>query len=390
MSNWEMVKLGDVFKISSGGTPSKSKPEYYENGTIQWVRTGDLKNKYITRVDSLITEKALSNSSAKLFPIDTVLIAMYGATIGACSILAIEAATNQACAAFLPNKEVDSSYLYFFLCSKKDDFIKLGVGGAQPNISATILKGVNIPIPPLETQKQIAKTLDSAAELLAMRKRQLAELDNFIKSTFYDMFGDPVANKNGWLILPLGESLKVKHGFAFQGEYFSNKGEYVLLTPGNFYEEGGYRDRGDKQKYYQGDIPQEYLLNIGDLLIAMTEQAPGLLGSPLVVPESNKFLHNQRLGLIVLKKANFNKLYLFHMFNHHKIRKLVHLMATGTKVRHTSPSKIEEIEVTVPPIELQNQFANIVTKIEEQKALVKKAIDETQYLFDSLMSEYFE
>jgi type I restriction enzyme S subunit len=123
VSKWEKVKLGDIFKITSGGTPLKSKPEYYKNGTIPWVRTGDLKEKYITNVEGLITEEALKNSSAKLFPANTVLIAMYGATIGACSILYREAATNQACAAFLPKQIVESSYLYYFLCSKKDDFI---------------------------------------------------------------------------------------------------------------------------------------------------------------------------------------------------------------------------------------------------------------------------
>lgn len=104
---------------------------------------------------------------------------------------------------------------------------------------------------------------------------------------------------DGWEEKQLSELCDIKHGYAFEGKYFKNEGEYVLLTPGNFYEIGGYRDRGAKQKFFTGVIPREYVLNEGDLLVAMTEQAAGLLGSPILVPESEKFLHNQRLGLVI-------------------------------------------------------------------------------------------
>ena len=131
------VKLGDIFEIGSGGTPSKSHPEYY-GGNIPWVKTGDLKNEYLYEVEDFITEEGLNNSSAKMYEADTVLIAMYGATIGATSILKMNACTNQACAAFKKNEQVIPEYLYYFLRSQKEKFVKDGVGGAQPNISAEI------------------------------------------------------------------------------------------------------------------------------------------------------------------------------------------------------------------------------------------------------------
>ena len=158
---------------------------------------------------------------------------------------------------------------------------------------------------------------------------------------------------------PLAELCDIKHGFAFEGEFFSNEGEYVLLTPGNFYERGGYRDRGEKQKYYTGEIPRDYVLNEGDLLVAMTEQAAGLLGSPILVPESDKFLHNQRLGLVTKKPgAAWTNEFFFHVFNTQPVRKAIHASASGVKVRHTSPTKIGEVVVAFP------------TSLAEQKRIV--------------------
>ncbi|MFS0670141.1 restriction endonuclease subunit S [Peribacillus frigoritolerans] len=263
-------------------------------------------------------------------------------------------------------------------------------GATIPHINRAALNSIKVPQFELTDQISIATVLTGAEALIAKRKESLKALDELLKSTFLEMFGDPVRNEKGGTLSPLGEKLSVKHGFAFQGKFFSNTGEYILLTPGNFFEGGGYRDRGDKQKYYQGEIPKEYILNKGELLIAMTEQAPGLLGSPLIVSESNKFLHNQRLGLIVLKKEDLNRLYLFHLFNHPNIRKLIHSKATGTKVRHTSPSKIEEVMVSFPPLLLQNQFAAIVEKVEVLKAKYNQNLVDLENLYGSLSQRAFK
>ena len=184
-----LVKLGDAFTIGSGGTPSKQHPEYY-GGSIPWVKTGDLGEQYIYSVDECITEEGLKNSSARLYAPDTVLVAMYGATIGATSILKTTACTNQACAAFIPNKEVIPEYLYYFLLSKKQRFVQDGVGGAQPNISATYLKGVLFPLRTYEEQSAIVDKLSRVTEVIKQRKQQLHVLDQLIKARFVEMFGE--------------------------------------------------------------------------------------------------------------------------------------------------------------------------------------------------------
>lgn len=177
-----------------------------------------------------------------------------------------------------------------------------------------------------------------------------------------------------WQSYQLGDLFQIKHGYAFESAYFANQGEYILLTPGNFYEEGGFRAKGASEKYYTGDFPQEYLLKQNDLLIVMTEQAAGLLGSSLLVPTDNRYLHNQRLGLIWgIEETKLNKSYLYHLFNSQDVREQIHVTASGTKVRHTSPSKIYQVEIHIPSIHEQQKIAEILSSWDE-------AIDLTEQL----------
>jgi len=156
----------------------------------------------------------------------------------------------------------------------------------------------------------------------------------------------------------MGEHFRVKHGYAFKGEYFDSEGQYVLLTPGSFIEEGGYREQGKKTKFYTGDIPESYVLDEGDLLVAMTEQTPGLLGSSAWIPESGRLLHNQRLGRIVdLDEHRLSKRFLYYLFNTKEVRDQISATATGGKVRHTAPERIAQVLFRRPPLGTQQSIA---------------------------------
>ena len=152
-----------------------------------------------------------------------------------------------------------------------------------------------------------------------------------------------------WRAIILGDATHVKHGFAFKGQHFSDSGEYIVLTPGNFNEEGGFRLRPGKERFYTGDIPEEYILDEGDLIVAMTEQGPGLLGSSALIPDADRFLHNQRLGLIQdLDETVLDRTFLYYLFNTRSVRGQISGSATGTKVRHTAPERIYRVKVTIP------------------------------------------
>ncbi len=192
----------------------------------------------------------------------------------------------------------------------------------------------------------------------------------------------------GWKKRDLHKLITIKHGFAFKSEYFSNDRQYVLLTPGSFNESGGFRNQGPKTKFYSGPIPNGYLLSKGDLLLAMTEQAEGLLGSPLFVPEDNKYLHNQRLGLVEINcpdKICSDFLYL--LFNHADSRKQITEQSTGTKVKHTSPDRLCSVIGLIPPLLEQKKIAQILSIWDKAIAVTEKLLTNSQQQKKALMQQ---
>ncbi|MCG6794483.1 restriction endonuclease subunit S [Geobacillus sp. YHL] len=168
--NWVWVRSGHVAKWGSGGTPSRKRLEYY-GGDIPWIKTGELNDGIITGSEETITEEGLQKSSAKIFPKGSIVIAMYGATIGRLGILGIDAATNQACAVGQPYEFLDSKYMFYYFFARRSDLVALGKGGAQPNISQTIIKDFPFALPPLNEQKRIAEKLDNLLEKLENEKQ---------------------------------------------------------------------------------------------------------------------------------------------------------------------------------------------------------------------------
>ena len=171
---WKTETLGNIAFMTSGGTPSKKNPEYYKGGTIPWVRSGELENGAIRDTEIKITQAGLDASSAKIFPKGTLLIALYGATIGKLAYLDIDACTNQAVCGIFANDKVSLKFLYFFLLFHRSDLVKQGVGGAQPNISQTILKKliVSYPVNRAEQLRIVARI----EELFSKLDASVAEL----------------------------------------------------------------------------------------------------------------------------------------------------------------------------------------------------------------------
>jgi type I restriction enzyme S subunit len=174
--------------------------------------------------------------------------------------------------------------------------------------------------------------------------------------------------KRNWPTARLGDLFRVKHGFAFKGDFFENTGDELVLTPGNFKIGGGLQIRQGKERYYSGAYPPEFVLQPGDLLIALTDLTQGapILGIPIVIPSDGRFLHNQRLGKIVdLDESRLDRTYAYFLFVWDGVRAKLRATATGATVRHTAPSRIQDVEVALPPLPTQQKVAAILSAYDD-------------------------
>lgn len=196
-----------------------------------------------------------------------------------------------------------------------------------------------------------------------------------------------------WQPHKLGEFISIKHGWAFKGGYFSDSGKYILLTPGNAHETGGLKLRPGKEKYYSGEFPPDYLMKTGDMLVVMTDliQAAPLLGGAIVVPEDDRFLHNQRLGLVeLLPGAEIDKGFLYYLLNSPDYRAQVRGSATGATVRHTAPKRICDCNVLVPDtVEEQQQVAFVLSAYDDLIATNQRRIALLEDAARRLYREWF-
>lgn len=390
--SYPITRLGEVFKIQSGGTPSRKSPYFYENGTIPWIKTGNLKVKYINEADEYITQLALDQSSAKLFPPKTVLVAMYGATIGACSISNIECATNQACAAFLPNSTVNEEYLYYCLSHLKSHFIQQAVGGAQPNISLSFLNNTFIPLPPLPEQQRIAAVLSAADALCQKRRETLAWLEQLVQSTFYEMFGDLLKNPFNWNSnKTLGEVAEIVSGIT-KGRKVAGKElrSVPYLAVANVQDRALKLDNVKMIDATEDEIKRYRLLK-DDLLL--TEGGdPDKLGRGTLWDESlGECIHQNHIFRVRIKDSDINPIFLnFLVGSPYGKSYFLKSAKQTTGIASINSTQLKSFPLLLPPYSLQQKFAEKLEMIQQLQSTYRSELAHLESLFDSLMYHAFQ
>lgn len=377
-----MAKLGEVCEIQSGGTPARSNKSYWEKGTIPWAKISDFKGKYLTLTEENISEAGLKNSSAKIFPAGTILYTIF-ATLGEVCILNIDATTNQAIAGIkIKTNKLEKNYLYYFLLSIKSNINEIGRGVAQNNINMTILKNIEIPLPPLEEQQKIAAVLDKVTDLIDKRKQQRAKLDELIKSRFVEMFGDPVTNSYNLplLFLPeLGEfgrgvsKHRPRNAFELLG------GKYPLIQTGEIANAELYINSFENT-YSELGLKQSKMWKAGTLCITIAANIAktAILTFDACFPDSV-------VGFTANKKSN--NIFIHYWFSF--FQQILEAQAPESAQKNINLKILSELKVIVPPLDLQNQFAEFVEQTEKIKVAINHSLDKLETLKKALMQKYF-
>ncbi len=337
---FDVVSIGEVFTTSSGGTPLKGRDEYYQDGDIPWLRSGEVAQGYITSSELFITEEGLKNSSAKMFPVNTVLVAMYGATAGQVGILKFEASTNQAICGILPNERVIPGYLYLVLKSQKNYLISLSGGGAQPNISQKIIRDLKIPLPPVSVQEEIVDEIEGYQKIIDGAKQVVENYKPQIDI-------DPE-----WEMVELGKMARLINGRAYKKEELLDEGPIPVLRVGNFFS--------NRSWYFSDmlDLPDDKYCDKGDLLYAWSASfGPRIWEGPRVIFH----YHIWKIEIV----NQIEKKFLYYLLE--KESEDIKSKGAGIAMIHATKAGMEKRKFPVPPKEVQ---IKIIDALEKEQELV--------------------
>ena len=388
----DIKKLREICGIVSGGTPLRTNAEFWDGGIIPWIKIGDIKGKYVSDADEHITRAGLEGSSAKMLSKGTILYTIF-ATLGEVGILTIDACTNQAIAGItIRNKdEVLTDYLYYYLKSKKSYVNNLGRGVAQNNINLSILRDLEVPLPTLSVQRQTVDILDKTAKVIKYRLQQLQKLDDLVKARFVELFGELDKNPYGWKLSSLGALIaSCEAGWSGTGTQRKKRDGEVAVLKVSAVTKGYFIPSECKVLDNQSNIKKYIYPQTGDLLFSRANTRE-MVGATVVITEDfpEHILPDKLWKIRFVEAANV--WYMKYALSSKPIRSIFSSISTGTSgsMYNVSMEKFKSIEIPLPPLNLQNQFAVFVTQTDKSKAVIQKALAEAQLLFDSLMQKYF-
>jgi type I restriction enzyme S subunit len=394
MSKWEIFKIGDVCKTSSGGTPLKLNNDYYDNGDIPWLVSGEVCQKNILNNKNYITQKGLENSSAKLFPVNTVLVAMYGATAGQVGILRFESATNQAICGILPNKRIIPEFLYYALLFKKSELIAQATGNAQPNISQIKIKNTKIPVPPIEEQKRIVEILDKAFEGIAQAeantRRNLINARELFDSYLNQVFTNYAHHYNFISLNNLTELITKGSSPKWQGINYVEHPGVLFVTSENV---GVNELIFEKTKYVEEKFNKKdskSILKKGDVL---TNIVGASIGRTAIFTREETANINQAVCLIrCLPDKLFNQ-YICYLLNSPYFRKILHENEVNTARANLSLTFFRNLEIPVPTLEEQknivNRISKTIQKTQKLETIYQRKLEAIAELKQSILEKAF-
>lgn len=356
---WTYKKLGDTCDLMAGGDVPKSRfskekndiynVPIYSNGVVNEGLYGYTDIPKITKNSITISGRGTIGFVAKrtepFYPAIRLIVAT-------------------------PREGIDVSYLCYCVISKHFD----GNGVAIPQLTVPMIKNVIIPIPPLAEQERIVAELDLISSIIDKKKAQLKEYDQLAQSIFYDMFGDPITNEKGWETKKLVEVSTLLNGRAYKQNELLDEGKYKVLRVGNFFTNSSF--------YYSNlELEDNKYCDNGDLLFAWSASFGAFIWS------GDKVIYHYHIWKVLFDENRLNKVFYQYLLNlmTNSFMKDLH----GIGMMHLTKVGMEQYILPLPPLSLQQEFADKIEAIERQKALIQQSIAETETLFNSRMDYYF-
>lgn len=427
-SSWTKDKLGNVCDMTSGGTPSRKRKDYF-NGNIPWVKSGELTDGLVKDIEEFITDEAVKNSSAKIFPAGTLLVALYGATVGKLGILTCDAASNQAVCALFPQNGLDTKYLFWYLRCVRNDLVSQAIGGAQPNINQGILRNLVVPIAPKIEQKRIVSEIEKRFsrlnEATAALKRIKANLkrykasvlkaavegklteewrkqhpdiepaseflkrikekrklwhDKADKKTKQERTKKPKKNYDfsiirekskipSWAEANLENLIYIAGRIGWRGlkaeEYTENGPLFFSVHSLNYGEKVDFRDALHISMDRYNESP-EIQLQENDILLAKDGSGIGKIG---IINNLDQLATVNSSLLVIRSLEAFIPKFLFYFLSGPQLQSIVKQRITGSATPHLFQRDIKKFTLSIPPLEEQKE---IVKELEQHLTIIEK------------------
>ena len=388
MPTYPTYKLGEICETTSGGTPNRKNDAYY-GGIIPWVKSGELGKGVIYDTEEKITEKAVKESSAKVFPEGTLLIALYGATIGKLGFLGVPAATNQAVCGIFANEKIDLQFLSYYLFHKRNDLIAQGTGGAQPNISQTILKNLPIPLPPLPTQQAIVARIETLFAELDKAVQHLRTAQQQLKTYRQAVLNHWLNNDDGkWETVKLGEVVDVRDGTHDTPKYVQTGIPFV--TQKNITEAGisftnvQYITEQDHLKFHERSNVAR-----NDILIAMI----GANRGNATIVNTDVVFSIKNVGLLKYTPDKFNNRFLLYYLRSQTAVNYIKKESKGGAQEFIGLKELRSFPVFCPSLtEQQRIVKEIESRLSQATAsetYIENALQQAEALRQSILKKAF-
>ena len=381
-----MAKLGEVCTIISGSTPKTSVTSYWD-GNIKWITPAELNEDTFYIMDSVrhITEEGKEKTGLSYLPTGTVILSSR-APIGKTAIAGCEMCCNQGFKNLICSDAIYNEYLYFFLKSKTDYLNSLGRGATFKEISKSIVESIEIPLPEVNQQKEIAEKFKKLEQLISLRKQQLAKLDELVKARFVEMFGDPVTNPKGYEKYKL-ENLarKISDGVHSKPDYTETGRPFLSVVNINKgvinFKNCKYVSEDAYQKMIKSTHPER-----GDVLYTKVGATYGI---PAYVDTDIAFCLYVSVCLIKPKREVINPRFLSLSMEMPYVKHQADRRIKGIGVPDLHLNQISEFEILCPPLKEQDIFIYFVERLDEEKRVVQQSLDKLELMKKALMQEYF-